>query len=325
MLWRNLSARGECFLTFAALFNSKMKIKGNTVLVTGGCSGIGKIMARLCLEKGARQVIIWDINDKAVDSTVRELSAIGRISGFRADIADPASVDTAFAATKAVCGDVDILINNAGIITNNRTFAEQTDIDIIRTIDINTKGAMFVTLRYIRDMKARRYGHICNITSSAGMLALPKMALYTSSKWAAIGWSESLRIELSREKSPVRVTTVAPYFINTGMFDGIHSFFKIQDPEKVARKAIKAVEKNKLYKGIPFTEHFIRLMQGIFPQSIFDFIFGDVCGLYTVMDHFTGRKNNGTTHEHVFRKNITTGSQPEIILRERENPQRKLA
>ena len=124
------------------------------------------------------------------------------------------------------------------------------------------------------------------------MLALPRMALYSASKWASIGWSESVRIELTREKSPVRLTTIAQYFINTGMFDGIHSFFKIQEPEVVARKTLHAIEIDKWYKGIPFTEHFIRLMQGIFPQRIFDFIFGDVCGLYTVMNHFTGRQEH---------------------------------
>ncbi len=264
-----------------------MKIQGKTVLITGGCSGIGKIMARRCLEKGAAQVLIWDINEAAIAATVQELSPKGPIKGFRADISSPESIDAAKAATAA---DVDILINNAGIITNNKTFAEQTDKDIIRTIDINTKGAMFVTLRYLSDMKARSAGHICNITSSAGMLALPKMTLYAASKWAAIGWSESLRIELEREKSPVRVTTIAPYFINTGMFDGIRSFFRIQDPEVVARKTLSAIERNLGYRGIPFSEHFIRLMQGIVPHRLFNFIFGDICGLYTVMDHFTGRK-----------------------------------
>lgn len=267
-----------------------MKIQGKTVLVTGGCSGIGKIMARRCLEKGARIVVLWDINEAAISATAEELSKAGSVFGQKADISDPASIDAAYEATKAACGDVDILINNAGIITNNKTFAEQTDADIIRTIDINTKGAMFVTLRYLKDMKARGIGHICNITSSAGMLALPKMSLYASSKWAAIGWSESVRIELEREKSPVKITTIAPYFINTGMFDGIRSFFKIQDPEVVARKAIAAVERNRGYRGIPFGEHFIRLMQGLFPYRCFNFVFGDICGLYTVMDHFTGRK-----------------------------------
>ena len=158
-----------------------MKIQGNTVLITGACSGIGKIMARMCLEKGARRVIVWDINENAIDATVAELSSFGQADGFRADISDPDSVEAAYRATKAACGEVDILINNAGIITNNLTFAEQSDLDIIRSIDINTKGAMFVALRYLRDMKARGRGHICNVTSSAGMLALPRMSLYCAS------------------------------------------------------------------------------------------------------------------------------------------------
>ncbi len=267
-----------------------MTIQGNTVLITGGCSGIGKIMGRMALEKGAGHLIIWDINQAALDATVSEFSALGKVDGFKADISSPESLDRAYAQTKAVCPGIDILINCAGIITNNKVFAEQTDTDIIRTIDINTKGAMFVTLRILKDMQERGKGHICNVTSSAGMLALPKMALYTSSKWAAIGWSESLWIELHRAKSPVRVTTIAPYFINTGMFDGIRSFFKIQDPEVVAAKTLRAIERNKRYKGIPFSEHFIRLMQGLLPGAIFDPLFGDVCGLYTVMDHFKGRQ-----------------------------------
>ena len=267
-----------------------MKFQNKTVLITGACSGIGKIMARRCLEKGAKQVIIWDINEDAIAATVEELSVGGKVFGHKADISSPESIDTAYEATKAACGPVDILINNAGIITNNKTFAEQTDKDINRTFDINTKGAMFVTLRYLNEMKERGTGHICNITSSAGMLALPKMSLYAFSKWAAIGWSESLRIELDREKSPVKVTTIAPYFINTGMFDGIHSFFRILPPEEVARKALRAVELNLGYRGINFPEHFIRLMQGIFPYRLFNFVFGDICGLYTVMNHFTGRK-----------------------------------
>ena len=269
-----------------------MKIEGKKVLITGACSGIGKIMARRCLEKGAMPVIIWDINEDALKATSAELSAgnKGYVFGFKADISNPESVEAAYKATKSACGDVDILINNAGIITNNKVFAEQTDADINRTFDINTKGAMFVTLRYLKDMKARGCGHICNVTSSAGMLALPKMSLYASSKWAAIGWSESVRIELEREKSPVKITTIAPYFINTGMFDGIRSFFKIQDPEVVARKTLSAIERELGYRGIPFSEHFIRLMQGIFPYRLFNFVFGDICGLYTVMDHFTGRK-----------------------------------
>ena len=136
-----------------------MKILGNTVLITGGCSGIGKIMGRMCLEKGASRLVIWDINEKAVEATVQEFSALGPVYGHVADISSPESVEKAYVDTKEACGDVDILINCAGIITNNKPFAEQTNQDIIRTIDINTKGAMFVTLRYmskLREQSLRR-------------------------------------------------------------------------------------------------------------------------------------------------------------------------
>ncbi len=247
-------------------------------------------MGKKVLEKGAAALVIWDINEEAVRATVEEFSSLGRVYGFRADISSPESIDEAYAATKEACGRVDILINNAGIITNNRPFAEQTDADIVRTIDINTKGAMFVTLRFLRDHAATGAGHICNITSAAGMLAMPKMSIYAASKWAAIGWSESMRIELRRQKSPVHVTTVAPYFINTGMFNGIRSFFKVQDPDTVARKVVRSIERNCNFRGIPFPFHFIRLMQGLLPFRLFDPIFGDICGLYSVMDHYTGRR-----------------------------------
>ena len=302
-----------------------MQIQGNVVLITGAASGIGKLMGKKVLEKGAAALVVWDINEAAVRATVEEFSSLGRVYGFRADISSPESIDEAYAATKEACGRVDILINNAGIITNNRPFAEQTDADIIRTIDINTKGAMFVSLRFLRDKlgagaaagsgagtaavsdaglaapatgspepaaskPAPAAGHICNITSAAGMLAMPKMSIYAASKWAAIGWSESMRIELRRQKSPVRVTTIAPYFINTGMFDGIRSFFKVQDPDAVARKIIRSIERNCNFRGIPFPFHFIRLMQGLLPFRLFDPIFGDICGLYSVMDHYTGRR-----------------------------------
>lgn len=268
-----------------------MKFKGNNVLITGGASGIGKIMGRMALEKGAATLIIWDINEDSIEAAERELSMFGKVRGYVADISSPSSVDAAAAQTLGRHGHVDILINCAGIITNNKRFSEQSDRDIDRTIDINTKGAMYVTLRFLNQMKKAGKGHICNIASAAGMLPMPKLSIYTASKWACLGWSDSLRIELQLEKSPVKVTSVAPYFINTGMFDGIHSkVFRIQEPEKVARKVIRAVEKNKIFQGAPFSYHFIRFCEGIVPLRIFDYVFGGIFGLYTVMDHFTGRK-----------------------------------
>lgn len=268
-----------------------MKFEGQNVLITGGASGIGRIMGRMALEKGAKSLIIWDINEKSIEAVKNEFSALGKVYGFRADISSTESIDAAYKATVEECGKVDILINNAGIITNNLPFSEQTDADIDRTLDINAKGAMFVTRRFLGDMLKDGHGHICNITSAAGMLAMPRMSLYVASKWAALGWSDSMRIELQMAGSPVKVTTVAPYFINTGMFDGVKSkVFRIQEPEKVSRKVIKAVEKDKIFQGAPFSFHFIRICQGLVPFRIFDPFFGKLFGLYSVMDHFTGRK-----------------------------------
>jgi short-subunit dehydrogenase len=117
------------------------------------------------------------------------------------------------------------------------------------------------------------------------------MSVYGASKWGAIGWSESMRIELQSSKSRVRVTTVAPYYISTGMFDGVKSsIIPVLKPEYVSRKILKAIEKNKIFAGIPFSSHFIRFWQAILPTRVFDWFFGEVFGIYHTMDKFTGRK-----------------------------------
>jgi short-subunit dehydrogenase len=164
-----------------------------------------------------------------------------------------------------------------------------------RTIKVNTLAPMYVARQVLPDMIARNSGHICNIASAGGMLANPKMSVYAASKWAAIGWSDSVRIELQDRKSQVRVTTIAPYYITTGMFDGVQSkVFPLLNPEKVAGRIIGAIEGNKkmlmLMKWIPQPHHFIRLLQGLLPMRVFDWLLGEVLGIYHTMDNFTGRK-----------------------------------
>ena len=268
-----------------------MKIKNSNVLITGGASGIGKIMGRMALEKGAKCVIIWDINEQNIVTTVKEFSALGKAKGYRVDVGNIEAVRAAYATTVKECGDVDVLINNAGIITSNKTF-DQVDIsEIDRTMLINAIAPMYVTRVMLPDMLRRGVGHICNITSAGGMLGNPRMAVYGASKWAAIGWSDSVRIELQEQKSPVRVTTITPYYINTGMFDGVKSpIIPILKPEYVARRVLRAIEKNLMFRGIPFGLHFIRFWQFVLPIPVFDFIFGKVFGIYHTMDNFTGRK-----------------------------------
>lgn len=270
------------------------------MLITGGASGIGRIMGRICLEKGASNLIVWDINQANIDKTEAELSDVkpaeagvskGQIHSYIVNVSDPQAIKSAYEKVKSEVGEVDILVNCAGIVRGNNTFDKQTVQDIDLTMDINANAPMYVALAVLPDMLRRDRGHICNIASAAGMLGVPKLSVYCASKWAVIGWTESMRVELKQARSHVRVTSVAPYFINTGMFDGVNSkVFPILDPEKTASKIIRAVEVGKSFRGIPFAYHFIRIWQGLLPNFLFDFIFGKIFGVYSVMDHFTGRR-----------------------------------
>ena len=267
------------------------KIKGSNVLITGGASGIGRIMGRIALERGAKALIIWDINEASIASTIEEYKNLGTGKGYKVDVSNTQQVKEIAAQTIKECGEVDIVINNAGIVANNDTFDKQTTRDIERTMDINATAPMIIAQQFLPGMIERDHGHICNIASAAGMLANPRMSVYAASKWAVIGWSDSVRIELKQMKSKVRFTTVAPYFINTGMFDGVQSrIFPILKPEPTSKKIMNAIERNKNFKGIPFGYHFIRFCQAALPTSIFDYIFGEVVGIFHAMDHFTGRK-----------------------------------
>lgn len=272
-----------------------MKLKDAVIVITGGASGIGRIMGRIALEKGAKGLAIWDINQENLDTTVAEFATLAAstgavVKGYRVDVTNIDVIREAYATTVAEVGAVDLLVNNAGIVTTNKTFDQNTQADIDRTITVNTIAPMYVALTMLPDMIARDRGHILNVASAAGLLANPRMSVYAASKWAAMGWSDSVWIELKEMKSHVSVTTFAPYFINTGMFDGVKSwFFPILDPEKAAKRALRAVEKNKRFQGMPFSFRFTRCMQGILPMRGADWIFGEIFGIYHAMDHFTGR------------------------------------
>lgn len=268
-----------------------MKFRNTNVLITGGASGIGKIMGRMALEKGASMVIIWDINPQNIALSTQELGKYGKVRGYITDVSNSDNVIENYNKVKAECGRVDILINCAGIVTSNKTFDKQTYEEMVRTMNINTLAPMFVTRAILPDMLERNSGHVCNIASAGGMLGNPRMSVYGASKWGAIGWSDSVRIELQSAKSNVHVTTVAPYYINTGMFDGVKSrIIPILKPEYASRRIIKAIERNTIFCGIPFGMHFIRFWQFLLPVKVFDWFFGEVFGIYHTMDHFTGRK-----------------------------------
>lgn len=266
------------------------ELKGKTVLITGGASGIGKLMGELVLKEGARRLIIWDFNPELLRLTTEELKTKGfEVEPFIVDVSNTAQVLSSFNEVKARIGSVDILINNAGIIVG-KPFAEHSHEEIDRTMSINTSALMHLTREALEGMISKGAGHIVNIASAAGLVANPKMSVYCGSKWAVIGWSDSLRLELEHDHPGVKVTTVVPYYINTGMFSGVHSpIIPILNPLPVAQAIIQAVKKNKPFLRLPSIINFLPLIKGLLPLRIFDVVVGKWFGVYKSMDHFKGR------------------------------------
>ena len=263
------------------------RLESKVVLITGGASGIGKIMVRLMLERKAK-VVIWDINQQKIDETVSEFSNKGDVFGFNVDVSNVEQIQETAKKVKQEIGVIDVLINNAGIVVG-KFFNEHSEAEITKTMEINANAPMFITKEFLNDMLNQNSGHICNIASSGGIISNPKMAVYAASKWSVIGWSDSLRLEMKQMNKKVNVTTIMPYYINTGMFDGVKSKIPILEPEATALTIVKAIEKNKKMLTIPgYIYRFTRLGQAVMSINFFDWFAGSVLGIYKTMEHFTG-------------------------------------
>lgn len=274
------------------------KIRNKTVLITGGAAGIGKMMGKACLEKGAKALVIWDINEDFLAKTTEEFTAFGyKVFPYRIDVLDTPSIIEMAKKVREDAGTVDIVINNAGVVVG-KEFKDHSHKDIEFTMKINTNALMHVTLEFLPGMLGQGSGHVVNIASAAGLLANPKMSVYVASKWGVTGWSESLRIELEKIKSGIHVTTVNPGYIDTGMFAGVKTNFllPIQKPGKIAAKVVNAIERNKIFVRAPFLINLLPLVRGLLPVRAFDWFVGRVLGVYESMAGFAGHdyyKQNG--------------------------------
>ena len=265
------------------------KLKNKTILITGGASGIGKIMSLLSLERNAK-VIIWDINKSNIENTLKELSPLGNITSYVVDVSDIQQIESTAQQLKKEHGNIDILINNAGIVVG-KYFHEYSASEIDKTININSTAPMHICHQFLSVMMQEDTGHICNISSSASLVANPKMSVYAASKWAVFGWSDSLRLEMKELKKKIKVTTILPYYINTGMFDGVKSRIPILNDEYAALTIIKAIEKNKKIITIPgWIYRFTRFGQTVMSVNVFDWFAGSAMGIYKTMNDFKGRK-----------------------------------
>lgn len=276
-------------------------ISRSTVLITGAARGMGELYARRAVREGAKALALWDVDDVRVNALARELgnSSARRgtpaiVRAYVVDIADRASVSAAMAQVREELGDPDILVNNAGIVRSSLFWEHDAERDIELTMRVNALAPMWIAREVLPAMIADRSSpkHILNIASAAGTLANPRMSVYASSKWAMIGWSESLRLELARSgHGHVRVTTFCPSYISTGMFAGARG--PLLTPIMTPRKAVSAAWRGML-KGTPlvlrpWTVKLAMALRGILPTRVWDMVAGRVFRVYASMDEFTGR------------------------------------
>lgn len=268
----------------------RFDFKDKTLLVTGGASGIGKIMVRTALEKGAKAVAIWDLNEAGMQEVKTTFASLGgEIFLYPINLADVEAIKDAAQRTLEELKGIDLLINNAGIVVG-KYFHEHSTAEIENSIKINTLSLMHLCNAFLPGMMDRNEGAICNIASLAGLISNPKMSVYCASKWAVIGWSDSLRLELKQLEKKISVTTVMPYYISTGMFEGVKSpIIPIVHPEKAVKKIINGIEKGKAIVALPLPYWFIRLSQGLLPLGVFDWVMKSVFGVYDSMKAFKGR------------------------------------
>jgi NAD(P)-dependent dehydrogenase (short-subunit alcohol dehydrogenase family) len=269
-------------------------VAGRIVLVTGAAMGMGRLYAEHAVSERAATVVLWDVDDTALEATRAALAARGgSVFAQVVDLASPPAIRAAAARLQSEVGHPDIVVNNAGIVRSKPFWEHDPEQDIDPVIRINLLAPMHVARAFLPAMIAGgREARLLNVASASGLLSVPRMSVYTSSKWGVIGWSDSLRLELARAgHAHVRVTTLIPSYIRTGMFAGARPplMTPLLDPAFVVDKAWAAMKRGKPRLMLPWSVTLSSALRGLLPLPAWDWLAGRVFQVYSSMDRFTGR------------------------------------
>lgn len=266
-------------------------LKDKRVIITGAAMGIGKRFAQKFAEDGARLVLV-DLNQDALENTAAELSKLGaEIKTYVCDLSKRENVEELGKKVHAEVGKMDVLVNNAGVVFGGPFLEVDQDLHDL-TYKVNILAITWMTRAFLPDMIEKGAGHIMNIASASGLLGLPRGSSYASSKWANIGFSESIRLEMAEMGyKDIKVTTVAPSYINTGMFDGIKPPLLTPwlEPQRLVDIAYDGFKKDQIFVYEPFMVKMTPMLKALLPPPIFDFV-GKMFGVTRSMDSWKGHK-----------------------------------
>lgn len=256
--------------------------------------GMGKLYAELAAKENAGAIVLWDINQTELDKTAAELKARGAaVFAYTVDVSKLEAITAAAEKVRKEVGDIDILFNNAGVVRGKYFWEHDHLRDTWFTMSINSLAIMYIAREFLPAMIASgRESRIINIASAAGTVSNPRMSVYCASKWAAIGWSDSVRLELEQAgHRHVRVTTVCPSYISTGMFEGAKGplMTPLMTPEYVVGKVWTAMKAGRPMLYLPWTVYLSKIFRGILPLAAWDWVADKIFGVYKTMEDFKGR------------------------------------
>ena len=271
-------------------------IAGKNVLVTGGASGLGRLVALKMAGRGAT-LVLWDLHEGNTARVLDELKAQrGRQAwAYCCDVSDRSQVYQTAARVKQEVGPVHILVNNAGVVTG-KPLLDASDQEIERTMGVNTMALFWTCKAFLGDMIRAGSGHVVTVASAAGVIGVAGLADYCASKWAAVGLNESLRAELRKTAPGVRTTVVCPHYVDTGMFRGVKSraswLLPILKQDRVAEHIVRAVERNRPALMLPRLVGLVPVLR-VLPVALFDAAARRL-GVQSAMETFVGRAGSGS-------------------------------
>lgn len=250
------------------------RLNGKNIVITGASSGIGSKIARCAASRGANLILLARRVDK-LQALKEELTAKTDVNIIvhSLDVSKPDEIEQVFGAIFQQIDRIDVLVNNAGF----GIFEEAHQVDMSEVDEmfaVNVIGLIACTKAVVPKMMERRSGHIINISSQAGKIATPKSSVYAATKHAVLGYTNSLRMEMSRYG--VYVTAVNPGPIATEFFtiaDQSGSYVKnvakyMLQPEDVARKIVDRMFIETREINLPWWMNAGSMIYSLFPRFV---------------------------------------------------------
>ena len=221
-----------------------MNIQGKVVLITGASRGIGQAIAYALARGGARRLILVARNAERLEQVATDVRELGSEAiPLTMDLTARSEVSGTIAKAWRDYGDIDVLVNCAGV-AHQTPFLRSRFFDVQREMDTNMMGMYLVTSLIARRMATRRSGTIVNVSSLMGKIAAPTMATYSATKFAIVGFTRALRLELAPHN--VKVMTLLPSLTDTDMAKDLQKFRGVipMSAQQVARALMRGLSKD---------------------------------------------------------------------------------